>query len=114
MTRDSIFIDTPLCATGIKQGADLHKFITKDYDIEKDRSKAGIYLVSRDAAKSSIVVCSNLRRAMSTCLIALQDRLRVTNEKVYMLSSLQVRYLHDCITSIYIPVMIPIPLYTYL
>ena len=90
VSKDSIFVDTPLCDTGKKQAEKLYKFV-KEYDVEKDptKCKAGQYLVSRDASKSSVVVCSNLRRAMSTALIGLQDRLKTSNEKVYMLSCLQ-------------------------
>jgi hypothetical protein len=29
-------VDTPLCHTGIEQGKTLYRFITKDYNVDKD------------------------------------------------------------------------------
>ena len=39
--------------------------------------------------EKSIIVASNLRRAISTCVISLWPRLKFSNEKVYLLSCLQ-------------------------
>ncbi|EUD65790.1 hypothetical protein C922_03773 [Plasmodium inui San Antonio 1] len=37
----------------------------------------------------SVVLCSDLRRAITTCFIALQDRFKTSDENVYLLKSLQ-------------------------
>jgi bisphosphoglycerate-dependent phosphoglycerate mutase len=89
VTRDSIFVDTPLCHTGLNQASSLYKFLKKDFKPEEGDHPDQILLQTSSANENSVVCCSNLRRAISTALITLQDRLQTTGEKVYMLSSLQ-------------------------
>lgn len=82
ITRDSIFFDSPLNADGIEQAVRLADTIAQS------RSKADAPLQSA-TAKSSVVVVSNLRRAIETVFLCLRGRLSASGERVVMHSSLQ-------------------------
>jgi len=97
---DSVFIDSPLSTTGEKQAEDLRAFL----ESQSAPGGAKMFLSPSALAKSvsiakqvhaggdgSVIVSSNLRRAMATAAIALKARIVNDNEKVFVLSSLQVR-----------------------
>lgn len=75
---NSLLIDTPLSAKGVKEAGELCAFIrnVKATEIPHD-------------AKDSLIVCSNLRRAMATAAIGLAPRTKVTGERIIIDSSLQ-------------------------
>ncbi|CAB1118649.1 unnamed protein product [Ectocarpus sp. CCAP 1310/34] len=72
-TRDSVFFDSPLSNTGIQQVAD------------------AVATLRGGSTQSSVVVTSNLRRAIATGLITLWERLRGGEERYFVHSALQAR-----------------------
>lgn len=74
---DSVFIDSPLSPKGINEAQDLAQFV---------RTAGG--KISFDT-NTSLVVCSNLRRAMETAIIGLTPRRSFTQERFLIDSSLQ-------------------------
>ncbi|EPY35538.1 hypothetical protein STCU_01136 [Strigomonas culicis] len=74
---DSVMIDSPLSSKGVKEANELADFF---------RGAKG--KVSFDPA-TSVVVVSNLRRAMETALVGAGPRLAVTRERMTVDSSLQ-------------------------
>lgn len=78
--HDSVIIDSPLSPKGEQQAAELATFV---------KSPSGRNAIPFDA-QSSVVVSSNLRRAMGTALAGLDARLRANRgEKITIDSSLQ-------------------------
>lgn len=75
---NSLLIDTPLSAKGVKEAGGLCAFVRgcNPADIPHD-------------TKSSLIVCSNLRRAMATAAIGLGPRTKVTGERIIVDSTLQ-------------------------
>lgn len=89
-TRDSVFFDSPLSNTGIQQTQELIRFLQKTPDTFSGPEVAEAVTVLRGgAAKSSVLVTSNLRRAIATGMIALWDRLRGGEERFLVHSALQ-------------------------
>ncbi|EDQ89033.1 uncharacterized protein MONBRDRAFT_32599 [Monosiga brevicollis MX1] len=78
---DSWFIDSPLCATGVEQADSARQYI-KAKHTTSDHAK---FLHDGRA----ILVCSNLRRCLSTAIVALYDRLKRSEEKLVILPWLQ-------------------------
>lgn len=76
--NDSLIIDSPLSSRGIAQAKELADFI------RRDQGKS----VPVDPTKS-LIVTSNLRRAMETALIGLGPRVSTTREKIVVDSALQ-------------------------
>lgn len=76
---DSYIIDSPLSPKGIREAEELQAYA---------RSPVGAAKMSVDTSRS-LIVCSNLRRAMATALIGLQPRLSLSRERIVMDSSLQ-------------------------
>lgn len=74
---DSTMIDSPLSAKGKREAEELFRFIKNTND-----------KVSLDC-RESVIVCSNLRRAMETALIGLHSRVEKTKERIIVDSSLQ-------------------------
>eukprot|EP00796_Vickermania_ingenoplastis_P006166 gene6166-4444_t len=74
---DSALIDSPLSAKGRKEAGELGTYVKN----AKDK-------ISLDP-RESVIVSSNLRRAMETALIGLDSRLTGTNERIVVDSSLQ-------------------------
>jgi len=74
----SCFIDSPLSSKGIREAEELRDFVRT----------AGKGKVPFDPM-TSVVVCSNLRRAMETAIIGLGPRVSATREKILMDSNLQ-------------------------
>eukprot|EP00658_Telonema_sp_P-2_P054752 TRINITY_DN43547_c0_g2_i1.p1 TRINITY_DN43547_c0_g2~~TRINITY_DN43547_c0_g2_i1.p1 ORF type:complete len:421 (+),score=115.05 TRINITY_DN43547_c0_g2_i1:48-1265(+) len=92
---DSIFYDSPLSDMGIDQCQELSQFLSDPYtdpDASTDGKLTGkevdeSYLRGK-ADTRSIVVCSQLRRAAATAAIGLWPRLKASQEKILVLSSL--------------------------
>jgi len=82
-TLDSVFVDSPLSALGAQQAIDAQKFIESMSDSDP---LAGVL---KGTSGSSVLVSSNLRRALSTAGIVFMQRMRRTQEKIKILSSLQ-------------------------
>mmetsp|Transcript_12307 Transcript_12307/g.15990 ORF Transcript_12307/g.15990 Transcript_12307/m.15990 type:complete len:315 (-) Transcript_12307:262-1206(-) len=82
-TLDSVFVDSPLSKLGTDQADGLQRFI------ETGDTEFNELLFGQPDAGKSIIVSSNLRRALSTCTIGFWNRLRRTQEKIHVLSSLQ-------------------------
>jgi hypothetical protein len=84
-TEDSIFIDSPLSPLGFKQAKDLQAFIKEAPPLSPDRE----ILKGEFGASESVLVCSNLRRALATLVVGFQERLKKTSEKILVLTFLQ-------------------------
>ncbi|GBG28009.1 Hypothetical Protein FCC1311_042322 [Hondaea fermentalgiana] len=80
-TLDSTFLDSPLSEEGTMQAAGLAKFV--------ESSDEGIGAVLKGLEGESVLVSSNLRRALSTATIGFWSRLQRTQEKIHILSCLQ-------------------------
>ncbi|EAN76944.1 Histidine phosphatase superfamily (branch 1), putative [Trypanosoma equiperdum] len=74
---DSVIVDSPLSEKGRSEAQELARFV---------RSAKG--QVCFDAS-CSLIVCSNLRRAMETALVGMQPRIVSTGERIVVDSSLQ-------------------------
>ena len=90
---DSWFYDSPLSKLGLNQANELSKFLRQDpatrTDLKEDeRLLLGILRGDPNAPRSKIV-CSSLRRALSTMVSAFRERLGRTKESIVVLSSLQ-------------------------
>ena len=83
--RDSWFYDSPLSVTGFEQAESLRRHLRTVQNL----SDAGKIL--KGDKGSSVIVSSNLRRALSTVLVGMGDRLERAgnNEKVLVLPCLQ-------------------------
>jgi hypothetical protein len=102
-TGDSVFLDSPLNHEGFNQALELGRFIKASGDPnaapdQKNEKFSELLTVLRgdsldpvsgQPALSSIIVSSNLRRAISTCTAALWDRVSATKEKIFLFSGLQ-------------------------
>jgi hypothetical protein len=98
-SEDSIFFDSPLNDEGIAQARKLHGFVEKEWlaagapppqDPKKaHRQEMLDILTGAPGAPSSILVASNLRRAIQTLVVAVWGRLCRSGEKIHVLSSLQ-------------------------
>ncbi len=80
--RESWFYDSPLSRTGLRQATELRAFL------QQSRSEPLAQTLLGRGGKS-IVVSSILRRAISTGLVGLWDRLNGTNERIQLLPCLQ-------------------------
>lgn len=114
-TKSSFFVDSPLSDYGYEQARELRRFL-RDYDgdaagaafdaarkSEGGKSTAGsdAFTAARRARRvadadalagkksTSIIVSSNLRRAVATTALGFWDRLARTGEKIYVLSCMQ-------------------------
>jgi hypothetical protein len=88
---DSRFIDSPLNHDGINQAIELRKFIeSKDHPECSEETLALLSSLRGDeSAASSVVVTSNLRRAIATTTLALWPRFCRGREKIAVLNCLQ-------------------------
>lgn len=80
-TLDSVFMDSPLSKIGTDQAEELQQFL--------ETGETSLSELLRGNEGDSIMCSSNLRRALSTLTIGMWDRLKRTQEKIYVLSSLQ-------------------------
>lgn len=90
---DSIFIDSPLSLRGHKQARSLYDHVgarvhaAHEGGVQDPPEQLLAYLCS--PLPSSIIVTSNLRRAIDTARIASAARLETPGERIHVLSSLQ-------------------------
>lgn len=102
MADESWFFDSPLSTKGIQQAEGVAKFLREtDSKYATPREAKFLRLVKgeeadkNDAGESGsgkcVLVSSNLRRAISTCAIAMKDRLdrRIPGDKMFILQELQ-------------------------
>lgn len=83
-TMDSVFFDSPLNTEGIEQAKELSRFL------ESEAAKGCLVpQIITGVKDDSVIVSSNLRRALSTTTICLWPRIHRTHEKIMILSSLQ-------------------------
>eukprot|EP00371_Babesia_bovis_P003499 XP_001612146.1 hypothetical protein [Babesia bovis T2Bo] len=81
--------------TGINQALEMSKNICETEDPISDDLK----VLSSNSGQTSVLFTSNLRRAQSTMLLALQDRLRLNNEKIEVCNELEELVPHpDCVS----------------
>lgn len=83
-TLDSVFVDSPLSKLGAYQASQLRSFIDNDANASSD-----VDILKGTSSQTSVIASANLRRALSTCTIALWDRINRTQEKIHILSALQ-------------------------
>lgn len=84
----SWFYDSPLSYLGLKQVQELAEFLEKG--VSKDEMEIVKVLRADPGAPNSRILCSNLRRAISTIAGGLRDRLsRRPADTIFVLSSLQ-------------------------
>jgi len=81
--RDSWFVDSPLSALGLEQANALRTHLAEDKSEDTYRQ------IMTGNQRPSIIVCSNLRRCISTACVAFSDRLRRTEESIKILPCLQ-------------------------
>lgn len=91
ISRSSFFVDSPLSKLGYDQAKALRAYLASDQvrGLQPGEAGAADAAALLGASGTSIVVASNLRRAVATTAIAFWDRLARTGEKVYVLSCLQ-------------------------
>ena len=84
---NSVFLDSPLSEEGCGQAEELERYLTKTGDPARSRS---VKVVREGNQENSIIVASNLRRAIHTGLLALWPRLQANgDEKITLLACLQ-------------------------
>jgi len=83
---DSAYIDSPLSDLGYEQCAGLQKFLRNPC---VDPAAEADFAALTNGEGYSLVVSSQLRRAVSTIAVALSDRLRRSRERVLLHSSCQ-------------------------
>jgi hypothetical protein len=89
-SSESWFFDSPLSEKGIAQAQGLQKFL-RETNSEFSPPKEARFIKLLKGEEKSQMMSSNLRRAISTISIGLQDRLdkRVKDDKILILSELQ-------------------------
>ena len=76
---DSVFVDSPLNGLGISQAAELQAWVESKVGSKPGSPEAVLY--GNGGKGDSVVVSSNLRRALATGTIGLWHRLKRTQEK---------------------------------
>lgn len=91
ISMDSVFLDSPLNKEGFEQAKEVNSFFEKKPLGTTSESGKEIFhaIAGVDTDISSVIVSSNLRRAIATTTIGLWSRLMRTKEQVLILSSLQ-------------------------
>jgi len=98
MSDESWFFDSPLSAKGIGQAEGVAKFLREtDVKYATPREAKFLRLIKGENADKTgegdrcVLVSSNLRRAVSTCAIAMKDRLdkKFPDDKIIILQELQ-------------------------
>ena len=92
---ESWFFDSPLSEKGMSQAEGVAKFLREtDSKYATPREAKFLRLIKGEATEKSgrcVLVSSNLRRAISTCAIAMKDRLdrKLPDDKIVILQELQ-------------------------
>lgn len=89
LTMDSIFIDSPLNNEGFEQAKSLAKYMDSVSVTENMPKEDALVAAIAQQSVSSVIVASNLRRAIATTTVALWPRVTRSKEKIHILSSLQ-------------------------
>jgi len=82
MKHDSYFLDSPLSQAGVNQAVGLRSYLSNTqatYDMYINILKTG----------KAMILSSNLRRAITTTIISLYDRLENSTEKIHTMSNMQ-------------------------
>jgi broad specificity phosphatase PhoE len=86
---DSWFYDAPLSKVGLQQAQELSKFLQQMPASDKENFHRSV-LNAEPGSPASKLICSNLRRAVSTLAAAFRDRLsRRPQEKILIIPALQ-------------------------
>lgn len=85
---DSVFVDSSLSKEGYDQAVKLRAEISK-YETKDEIEGKLISALKGDGQESAIVVSSNLRRAIQTIVVGLNERLTRSSERVHILPFLQ-------------------------
>jgi broad specificity phosphatase PhoE len=98
-TPYSVLFDTPLNHEGIQQAVDLSDKL-KTLKSDNAFVNETVSLLRGDSSEPSIIVCSNLRRALATLGIGLWERLDKTGERILIHSACQeISRNIDCLAS---------------
>lgn len=92
ITMDSVFLDSGLNHEGFLQAKELSKYLDSRptaCDPSEPEELKKLYEILNGNSGSSVIVSSNLRRAIATTTISLWPRLQRTHEKIHILSNLQ-------------------------
>lgn len=89
-TPYSIFFDTPLNVEGIDQALEIASFLEAAPGSSDATVAEVISCLRGDTAENSLIVSSNLRRALATVAIGLWRRLEKTSERIVINSMCQV------------------------
>jgi len=81
---DSIFLDSPLSQVGVDQAMGLRNYLAK-----ADSHDTYVKILQGNHEEKTKIVTSNLRRAITTTIIALYDRMEKSTEKLHTMSELQ-------------------------
>ena len=87
--KDSVFLDSPLNNEGMEQALELRKKIFVDTVNNPSTDNLIFRILRGESDISSIIVGSNLRRALQTTCLALYPRLHKRKEKIIICSNLQ-------------------------
>jgi len=88
----SIFLDSPLSPTGVEQAKELQAFCESTATIQGDdvkRTEQIMTLRGDIFEKETVIVSSNLRRAMATATVGLQGRMNKLGEQMQIWSCCQ-------------------------
>lgn len=80
--HDSYFLDSPLSMAGVNQAMGLRTYL-------KETQESNDPYVNLLKSGDALIISSNLRRAITTTIIALYDRLEKSTEKLHTNSDLQ-------------------------
>lgn len=83
--EESWFYDSPLSEKGLGQALGVHSFLQSSLEYKTPREAEFV----RDMLNGSQLVSSNLRRAISTMAVGLQERLSRTGDSMLILPELQ-------------------------
>ena len=92
ITMDSVFLDSGLNDDGFHQAVELSKYLNERpaaCDSTESQDRRDLYDIINGNRGTSVIVSSNLRRAIATTTVTLWPRLQKTHEKIYILSNLQ-------------------------
>jgi len=105
--QDSWFIDSPLNTEGMDQANKVREYLAKNRDDAVHGETIKMMLGESD--EPSVMVTSNLRRAISTGVISVWDRLRSSGEKILVHSALQEISKNPDTLAISPPGSVPVP-----
>jgi hypothetical protein len=94
ITMDSVFLDSGLNEDGFTQAKELSKYFEQrheSHDPTESETLHNLYDIinGKSLTSTSVIVSSNLRRAIATTTVILWPRLQRTHEKILILSNLQ-------------------------